>query len=751
MTLPPYRQPQAPIEERVRDLLSRMTVQEKIGQLNQRLYGWHALEKDGDGVRLTGVFTDEVARWGGMGALYGLQRSDPWSGRTLETGIGAESAARAANAVQRWVRENTRLGIPVLLVEECPHGHQALDSTVLPVNLAVASSWDPQAYEAAAAHVAAQLRARGGHIALVSALDMLVDPRWGRSEECFGEDPHLAAVLTEAVVHGMQGAPAGPLGVFAPDKAAVVLKHFAAQGAGTGGHNAGPVPIGPRELAEIHLPAARAGVRAGAAGFMAAYNEIDGIPCIGNADLLTGLLRRDWGFEGIVMSDAHAVDRLGEMTGDPLRAAATALRAGVDLSMWDDAYALLEAAIGDGLVGEQDLDLAVGRVLTLKFRLGLFERPYVNEGAAGDEGAEAVEVAPLPPARDLSVDLARRSLVLLRNSGGLLPLSPDLGRIAVIGPNAHSVLHQSGDYTAPQPPGTGTTVLDGVRAAAARAEVRYVRGCSLVGPEAGGLDAAREAAAWADVVVLVLGGSSAREEDATFAATGAVLVDGRPTGMTCGEGVDLADIALHPAQRGLARAVASAGTPCVAVLVQGRPHALGGVDDVCDAVLCAWYPGPDGGAAVASVLFGSSAPSGRLPVSVPRSSGQLPVTYNARQHEAAYVDQPGTPAYPFGFGLGYTTFAYRELAASAEGGRVTARVRLDNTGTRPGTETVQLYIRRLASRTWPRQRELVAFRKVALDPGCSAEVELSFDAPDAERFLLIAGPDSATDSLTLSL
>lgn len=740
MTLPPYRQPQAPIEERVRDLLSRMTVQEKIGQLNQRLYGWHALEKDGDGVRLTGVFTDEVARWGGMGALYGLQRSDPWSGRTLETGIGAESSARAANAVQRWVRENTRLGIPVLLVEECPHGHQALDSTVLPVNLAVASSWDPGAYEAAAAHVAAQLRARGGHIALVSALDMLVDPRWGRSEECFGEDPHLAAVLTEAVVRGMQGERSDSMGAIPSDKVAVVLKHFAAQGAGTGGHNAGPVPIGPRELAEIHLPAARAGVRAGAAGFMAAYNEIDGVPCIGNADLLTGLLRRDWGFEGIVMSDAHAIDRLGEMTGDPLPAAATALRAGVDLSMWDDAYTLLEAAVRDGLVGEAELDLAVGRVLALKFRLGLFERPYVEE-----------TVPPPPPARALSIDLARRSLVLLRNSGGLLPLAPGVGRIAVIGPNAHSVLHQSGDYTAPQPPGTGTTVLDGVRAAAAGAEVRYVHGCSLVGPEEGGLDAAREAAAWADVVVLVLGGSSAREEDASFAATGAVLVDGRPTEMTCGEGVDLADIALHPAQRELTRAVASAGTPCVAVLVQGRPHALGGVDDLCDAVLCAWYPGPDGGAAVASVLFGAAAPSGRLPVSVPRSSGQLPVTYNARLHEAVYVDQPGTPAYPFGFGLGYTAFAYRELTATAEGGRVTARVRLANTGTRPGTETVQLYIRRLASTIWPRQRELAAFRKIALDPGRSAEVELTFEAPDAERFLLIAGPDSATDALTLRL
>jgi beta-glucosidase len=736
MTLAPYRQPDLPIEERVSDLLARMTLREKVGQLNQRLYGWDACERYGDGVRLTGAFTAEVARWDGMGALYGLLRSDPWSGRTLETGIGAGLSARAANAVQRWVRENTRLGIPVLLVEECPHGHQALDSTVLPVNLAVGASWDPRLLRTAAAHVAAQLRARGGHIALVSALDMLMDPRWGRSEECFGEDPHLAAVLTDAVVRGMQGDPAE---YFPADKAAVVLKHFAAQGAGAGGHNAGPVPIGPRELREIHLPAARAGIRAGAAGVMAAYNEIDGVPCAANAGLLTDLLRGQWGFEGIVMSDAHAVDRVGEMTGDPLTAAATALRAGVDLSMWDDAYTMIEAAIRDGLAAEADVDRAVARVLRLKFRLGLFEQPYVAESA------------PPPPERELSTEMARRALVLLRNHEDLLPLPPGLAKIAVIGPNAHSVLHQSGDYTAPQPPGTGTTVLDGVRDRAAGAQVRHVRGCFVVAPEPGGIAAAREAAAWADAVVLVLGGSSAREEDTVFAQTGAVLVDGRPTQMTAGEGVDLADITLPAAQRELARAVASTGTPTVAVLVQGRPHALGGVDDLCGAVLCAWYPGPDGGAAVASVLFGDTAPSGRLPVSVPRSSGQLPVTYNARQHHSSYVDQPGTAAYPFGFGLGYTTFRYEDLGHSVENGRVTVRVTVRNTGHTAGTETVQLYIRRLASDSWPRRRELVAFRQVTLDPGRTADLDLSFDAPAAGRLLLLVGPDSATDALTLTL
>lgn len=376
MADPLYRDPTAPVTARVRDLLARMTLTEKVGQVNQRMYGWHAYERTPSGYRLTEAFRTEVAAFDGMGALYGLQRADPWSGVTAETGIGAADGAHVSDTVQRHVIDNTRLGIPVLMVEEMPHGHQALDGTLLPVNLAVGATWNPELYEEAVAAAAAELRARGGHVALVSALDLVRDPRWGRAEECFGEDPYLAARFTEALVRGAQGPPAEQI---APDRAAVVLKHFAGQGATIGGRNSAATELGIRELHEIHLEAALAGVRTGAAGVMAAYNEFDGLPCAASRDLLTGILREEWGFDGVVMADGLALDRLVRLAGNPVTAAATALSAGCDLSLWDDCFPRLAEAVDRGLVEESALDAAVGRVLALKFRLGLFEQPYTGE------------------------------------------------------------------------------------------------------------------------------------------------------------------------------------------------------------------------------------------------------------------------------------------------------------------------------------------------------------------------------------
>lgn len=715
MSAPLYRNPVAPVPDRVRDLLSRMTLTEKVGQVNQRMYGWDAYEHTADGHRLTDAFRAEVAAFDGMGALYGLQRADPWSGVTFADGITAADAARVADAVQRHVVTSTRLGVPVLLVEEVPHGHQALDGTVLPVNLAVGATWDPELYEAAAAGAAAELRARGGHVALVSALDLVRDPRWGRAEECFGEDPYLAARFTQALVRGMQGG----VDVFAADRAAVVLKHFAGQGATVGGRNSAATELGPRELHEIHLVAARAGIRAGAAGVMAAYNEYDGLPCAANRELLTGLLRERWGFTGLVMADGCALDRLVRLAGDPVTAGALALEAGTDLSLWDGCFPRLAEAVERGLVSEDALDAAVARVLTLKFRLGLFERPYVGD-------------ADRRPARqsELSERLARESIVLLSHDGAALPLA-DPSRIAVIGPNADSLPQQIGDYSAPQRPGTGLTVLDGIRAVAPPGvDVTYARGCELVGDDRGGIAEAVRLAAGAETAVLVLGGSSAREADTRFDGNGAAVVgSGAPVDMTCGEGVDLADLRLPGGQWALLDAVAATGTPVVVVLVQGRPHAVPGLSGRAGAVLSAWYPGPWGGRAVADVLFGRAEPEGRLPVSVPRSAAQLPVVYNAKDHGyRGYVDQPATALYAFGHGLSYTNVAYGEprlsrTAVSVADPALTCTVAVTNTGARAVRETVQLYVRRLSgSSSWPRVRELRGFARVDLAPGERAEV-----------------------------
>ncbi|MFB4424297.1 glycoside hydrolase family 3 N-terminal domain-containing protein [Streptomyces sp. QL37] len=729
MSEPLFRDPEASVADRVRDLLSRMTLTEKVGQVNQRMYGWDAYERTPSGHRLTDAFRAEVADHDGMGALYGLQRADPWSGVTAETGIGAADGARVSDAVQRHVVENTRLGIPVLLVEEMPHGIQALDGTVLPVNLAVGATWNPELYEEAAALAAAQLRARGGHVALVSALDLVRDPRWGRAEECFGEDPYLAARFTEALVRGVQG-PAGER--IGPDRAAVVLKHFAGQGATVGGRNSAATELGARELHEVHLVAALAGVRAGAAGVMAAYNEFDGVPCVANRHLLTGILRERWGFDGLVMADGLAIDRLVRMAGDPVAAGAMALRAGTDLSLWDDCYPRLAEAVRRGLVDEATLDTAVGRVLALKFRLGLFERPYT--GTRVTDPARVEEV---------SERIARESVTLLGHDGVTLPLAGRrIGTVAVIGPNADSVPQQIGDYTAPQRPGTGSSVLAGLRGAVpAGTDVTYARGCGLVGGDRSGLPEAVALAADADVAVLVLGGSSARESDTRFDANGAAVVaSGNPVEMTCGEGVDLAELALPQGQSALLDAVVATGTPVVVVLVQGRPHALPDLTGRVAAVLSAWYPGPWGGRAIADVLSGRSEPQGRLPVSVPRSAAQLPVFYNGKDHGyRGYVDQPATARHAFGHGLSYTTVEYGtpRLSLSSlavdrfDDGRapLSCTVRVANTGARPVRETVQLYVRRvLGGTSWPRVRELRGFVRVELAPGASTEVVFPVDA-----------------------
>ena len=382
-------------EVRAADLLRRMTLREKVGQLTQRLYGFACYRRVGDQIELTEEFQAEVARYGGLGALYGLHRADPWSGRDYETGLTDLLAVQARNQVQRYVLEHSRLGIPALFSSESPHGHQALDGYLLPVNLACGCCFAPALLEEAAAICGRQLRAMGIDLALVSALDVLRDPRWGRSEECFSEDPYLSAQMAAAVVRGYQG-----------QGVDVVAKHLCAQGETTGGVNASAARIGPRELREIHLPPVKASVEAGAAAFMAAYNEIDGVYCHANRWLLTDLLRGEYGFQGFVMSDGVAIDQLDAVTGDRTASGALALQAGVDMGLWDTGFQQLEEAVARGLVEERQIDEAVTRILTEKFRRGLFEQPYIPR----PRPIKAIRPRPIPQVRAL----AERCLVLLK-------------------------------------------------------------------------------------------------------------------------------------------------------------------------------------------------------------------------------------------------------------------------------------------------------------------------------------------------
>ncbi|WP_399012994.1 glycoside hydrolase family 3 N-terminal domain-containing protein [Streptomyces sp. FIT100] len=700
------------VNEDVDELLSRMTLREKVGQLNQRLFGWECVARRRGGFELTDTFHTEVERWGGLGALYGLFRADAWSGRSWKDGVRPEERAEVAALVTDAVRSGSRHGVPPLIVEEAPHGHQALGSTLFPVNLNAGASWDPGLLAECARAVAAELRAGGVHLALVSALDLLRDPRWGRAEECFGEDPLLAAELTRALVEGMQGAGRSAL---AGGGVGVVLKHFAAQGEGVGGRNGQSAVLGQRDLHELHLPAAEAGIRAGAVGLMAAYNDIDGVPCCANPELLTALLRDAWGFDGLVMADGKAVDRLAAMTGSLREAARAALLAGVDLSLWDEAYTLLEEAAGDDPGTAEAIDRACGAVLRVKSLLGLLDAAPVRP---------AVAPVPVRPAAELSGRLARRSLVLLENRGRALPLAPDaVHEIAVIGPNAASATALLGDYVPPLLPEAERSVLDAVRDRLGdRVRVRHVQG------DGRELEAA---AASADLVLAVLGGTSHRHYGDGFADNGAAL----HTRATCGEGVDLADLRLPGGQDALLRrARAATGAPLVAVVVAGRPHVLTEVLALADATLWAGYPGPYGADAVLDVLLGEAEPEGRLPMTLPADAGAVPVRYNDRRPaDGVYVDAPRAVLRPFGYGQGYRTSRVTGLLAGAGEGsaaadRIVVTVELENESPRPLSEVVQLYAHRTGGPAWPRVRELVAFRRIALPPGTVTPVTFHLEA-----------------------
>ena len=637
-----YQDPKLSVDKRVDDLLSQMTLTEKIGQLNQKMLGWDAYRYAGDTLELTQEFKDEVEFGNGLGAIYGLFRADPWSKVSFDNGVSPKDNLKLARMVQDYAAKHTRLGIPVLICEECPHGHQALDGTIFPTNIGIGSTWNPALYEEQSALVASEIWARGANVGLISALDVLRDPRWGRSEECYSEDPFLSAAMAGAAVRGLQGRDRAELS--SGNKIAAVVKHFCAQGASAGGHNGKGVPIGQREVREIHLPAAKAAAENGACGFMAAYNDIDGIYCHANKWLLTDVLRGEWGFDGFVMSDGLAVDNLVGIAGSYVKAGAIAIKAGVDVNLWNISFTKLQQAVHDGHLTESIIDQAVRRVLNVKFLLGLFDEttpdsvPTPNAGLSQASGA-------------LNLRVASESIVLLKNDSSFLPLSKAIERVAVIGPNADFLYNQLGDYTPPQREDAGFTILKGIKSVVSPAtEVLYSEGCSVLSDNVNSIDEAVQMARISDVAVLVLGGSSSRYSNVRFDSNGAAIPTESSAEMDCGEGLDVADLQLGGRQIDLAVAVARTGTPVVIVLIQGRPYAIPELIDISTAIVCAWYPGQEGGLAVAQMLFGDGNPSGKLPVSMPRSAGQLPVYYNHRG-TMDYVDCSAAPLFPFGFGL----------------------------------------------------------------------------------------------------
>ena len=709
-----YRDASLPVEARAADLLARMTLGEKVAQMGS-VWSFELLGKGSlDPERAKSLLGQGI---GHVSRVAGASNTD------------LAAAAALGNELQRFLVEETRLGIPALLHEETLHGLLAHGATVFQQSIGAAASFDPAVVEAMAATLRVRMLLMGARHALAPVLDTARDPRWGRIEETYGEDPYLATVQGLAYVQAIQG-PSPADGVVA------TAKHMVGHGLAEGGLNQAPVHAGRRELLDEQLAPFEAAVREGRIGsIMPAYCEVDGVPCHASEYLLDDILRRQWGFEGIVASDYMAVELLStahRLTGDLGVAAGLAVRAGVDAELPSTAAygAPLLAAIADGRVAEADVDEIVERVLRLKLRLGLFERPYVD--APSLEAIAALLADEALAARQL----AERSIVLVHNDG-LLPLAADPGRIAVLGPIADSARDLIGDYghvlhletlnesldrtdtfgfplTArleiPSLDGA-PTLLTGLRARFGAERVVHERGTGLRAGTDEELEAAVAAASAADVAIVVLGERSGLTDDSTT-----------------GEFRDRSTLGFLGRQQELLERVVATGTPVVLVVVSGRPLELTWAAGHVGAIVLAWVPGDAGPDALAAVIAGDVTPGGKLPVSFPRTVGQVPLTY--RHHptggrsnpKGPYVDSPTTPLWPFGHGLSYTTFTLANLAVDrdrvpTDGGVVEVSVEVTNTGTRLGDEVVQLYIRDLEASVVRPVLELRGFRRVTLEPG----------------------------------
>lgn len=685
----PYKNSTLPIEKRVSDLLGRMTVEEKVGQLS-KLLGWEMYSKNGKQVTISNKLRKAVKEQH-IGLLWATLRADPWTQKTLLNGLSPVEAARATNAIQRYMVDSTRLGIPLLLSEEAPHGHMAIGATVFPTAIGQASTWNPQLIQDMASTIAMETYAVGGKNGYGPVLDLARDPRWSRTEETYGEDPYLIGQMGTAMIRGFQGEKLGER-----DKIIGTLKHFVAYAAPDGGHNGESVSFGERSLRQYFLPPFERAVKSGAGSVMTAYNSIDGIPCSANPWLLKDILRKDWGFTGFVVSDLLSISGLngGHATAATAEEAASqSIHAGLDVDLSGTGYGSnLLKAVQQGLVEPAVLDTAVARVLRMKFNLGLFDHPYVDEKLVAQKVATAQN-------KTVARQVARESIVLLKNDQHILPLRKSLKRIAVIGPNADNAYNQLGDYTAPQAEGKVQTLLTGIRAAVGNStRVDYVKGCAIRDTSNSDIAAAVAAAKQADAVVLVLGGSSARDFKTSYQATGAANVDPNTiSDMESGEGFDRVSLDMMGDQIKLLKAIQATGKPVVLVTIMGRPLNLNWAAEHVPAIVNAWYPGQEGGLAIADVLFGDYNPAGRLPISVPRSVGQLPVHYNhtkPKHHD--YVEMSAKPLYAFGYGLSYSSFDYSNLQVSLKenGNDFVCTVSFDvaNQGKLAGDEVAQLYV-----------------------------------------------------------
>ncbi|MGM9700779.1 MAG: glycoside hydrolase family 3 N-terminal domain-containing protein [Prevotella sp.] len=718
----PYQNPKLSVEQRTQDLLSRMTLEEKVEQLNMK--SLNSLKMDSRG-RVTDSSLVKLFAGKSIGCL-----ESPF--------VEHDKIAAYSEAADHYLRHHTRLGIPAIQIAECLHGQMALGATIFPQAIGLGCTWNPGLIRQMASVIAEEASLSGVDQALSPLFDLARDPRYGRVEECYGEDPFLVAEMGKAFVIGMQGEPQQTRLGLEKGKLACTAKHFVAYSVPQAGINIAPALVGERTLRELHfVPFHKAVTEANIYSLMPGYHEVDGIPVHGNKWLLTDVLRNEWHFNGYVFSDYGAIGMMDNFhctTQDKKESAIRALKAGVDLEAPGSyAYGEIAALVRSGELDEAVVDTAVARVLRAKFRMGLFDHPYKKEKHLAEKIHKSSSVA-------LAQQIAEESVVLLKNDRQLLPLDKkQLRKIAVIGPNADKV--QFGDYSITKNNDYGETVLQGIRQYVGdQVQVSYAEGCGITHLSKQGFDQAARLARESDVVVLVLGGTSIIYSGIGWGDPNSKEVN------TCGEGLDRNELNFPGVQRELLEVVAAQGKPVVLVMLNGRPYTIPEEVKKVGAVVEAWYPGEKGGSALARILFGEVCPSGKLSMSFPKTEGHIPVYANHKPSAKGYYHHPGTPEKPgrdyvfsspsplfcFGHGLSYTSFAYSGLQIRTGMGdediQVTCRVK--NTGHCAGAEVVQLYIRDKVSSVTTPVRALKGFSKVWLEPGEEKEVTLHVKRED---------------------
>jgi len=710
-----YKDSSKTVEKRVKNLVSLMNLDEKIAQMGS-IWVYEVLK----GKKFSSLKADSLMG-NGIGQISRLGGASNF--RPIDS-------ARTANKIQYYLTENTRLGIPALIHEESCSGYMAREATCFPQAIGVASTWEPDLAEKMGNVIKEQMRSVGAHQALAPVLDISRDARWGRVEETFGEDPYLVSKMGTSYIKGIQGKD-WKQGVMSTGK------HLVGYGFSEGGMNWAPPHIANRELHEILLaPFEAAVIEADIASIMPGYHELDGVPCHNSKELLKEILRVKWGFKGLIVSDYFGINMLYEyhhVAKDKKQAAKFALESGIDIELPStDCYGKpLKEAVKKDLIKESAIDAVVARILKMKFLLGLFENPYVDENKTSSFFNKAGQ-------KSLAHKIAQKSIVLLKNEGNLLPISKDIGSIAVIGPNADTVRNILGDYAYPchlealleiskdkdifntpvpekiEMADSFTdkiTILGGIKEKVTKNTViSYAKGCDILSESRDGFAEAVKAAENSDIAVLVVGDKSGIIEDCTS-----------------GESRDRADLNLPGVQEELVKEVYKTGTPVVIVLINGRPLSVNWIIDNIPSVIEAWMPGEEGARAVADILFGDYNPGGKLPISFPRSVGQVPVYYNhkpsgGRSHwKGDYVELSRRPLFPFGYGKSYTSFEYSNMIIEPQSincnDQIKISIDIKNNGICSGEEVVQIYINDIQSTITRPVKELKGFKRVNLNPG----------------------------------